>query len=156
MKCQNYGTGRQQWGDIKKINRVDALASSSWPNITLPIGQSTVLTDLLAVLHSGAQGLLDKDVLRFTMADDVHEYLVVGHVWGRYDDGVTEPAVQQLAVTWKDLETFWMSLRFTESVISTRLRTHMVVLCIVPLSNHNWFIFYQNLFFMYVIFYKEW
>jgi len=50
-------------------------------------------------MHSGAQGLLDKDVVRFAVADDVHEYLVVGHVWGRYDDGVTEPAVQQLAVT---------------------------------------------------------
>lgn len=61
--------------------------------------QSTGLTNLLAVLHSGAQRLLDKDVVRFAVADDVHEYLIVGHVWGRYDDGVTEPAVKQLAVT---------------------------------------------------------
>ena len=50
------------------------------------------------MLHRGAQGLLDEDVVRLVVADDVHEYLVVGHVRRRHDDGVTEPAVQQLAV----------------------------------------------------------
>jgi len=53
---------------------------------------------LLAVLHRGAHGFLDEDVVRPAVADDVHEYLVVGHVRGRHDDGVAEPAVQQLAV----------------------------------------------------------
>ena len=50
------------------------------------------------MLHRGAQGLLDEDVVPLVVADDVHEYLVVGHVRGRHDDGVAEPAVQQLAV----------------------------------------------------------
>jgi hypothetical protein len=60
--------------------------------------QIQVLPHLLAVLHRGAEGLLDKNVVWFAVGDDVHEYLVVCHVRRRHDYGIAEPAVQQLPV----------------------------------------------------------
>lgn len=49
--------------------------------------------DLSAIFNGGAQRLLDKNVVRPRMVDDVHEDLKVTHVRRRYDNHVAEPAV---------------------------------------------------------------